>query len=97
MKNNVVNWWSIISKLRYDNSLWDYLEPAEMMEIVQLVKEAKEMIAGLEKYVRIDLRPALQKLNLISDIRVRKIHSHKFQTNITKMKRINKPIVYSVI
>ena len=63
MKNTVVNWWNIIVKLRYDNSLWDYLEPAEMMEIVQRMKEAKEMIKGLDKYINIDIRPALQKLN----------------------------------
>ena len=63
MKNTVVNWWNIIVKLRYDNSLWDYLEPAEMMEIVQRMKEAKEMITGLDKYINIDIRPALQKLN----------------------------------
>jgi len=63
MKNNVINWWNIISSLRYDNSLWDYLEPAEIMEIVQRVKEAKEKIVGLDKYIHIDLSPALQKLN----------------------------------
>lgn len=63
MKNTVVNWWNIIVKLKNDSSLWDYLEPAEMMELVQRMKEAKDMIAGLEKYINIDLRPALQKLN----------------------------------
>ena len=63
MKNKVVNWWNIIVKLKNDNSLWDYLEPAEMMEIVQRIKEAKEMITGLDKYINIDIRPALQKLN----------------------------------
>lgn len=63
MKNTVVNWWNIIVKLRSDNSLWDYLEPAEMMEIVQRIKEAKEKIAGLEKYINIDIGPALKKLN----------------------------------
>ena len=63
MKNTVVNWWNVIVKLRYDNSLWDYLEPAEIMEVVQRIKEAKEKITGLEKYINIDLRPALQKLN----------------------------------
>ena len=63
MKNTVVNWWNIIVKLKNDNSLWDYLEPAEMMEIVQRMKEAKEMITGLDKYITIDIRPALQKLN----------------------------------
>lgn len=63
MKNNVINWWNIVAKLRYDNSLWDYLEPAEIMEIVQRVKEAKEKISGLEKYIHIDLGPALHKLN----------------------------------
>ncbi len=68
MKNNVINWWNIIAKLRYDNSLWDYLEPAEVMEIVQRVREAKEKIAGLEKYIHIDLRPALQKLNFYKPV-----------------------------
>ncbi len=63
MKNTVVNWWNIITKLKYDNSLWDYLEPAEMMEIVQRLKEAKEKIIGLDKYINIDIGPALQKLN----------------------------------
>lgn len=63
MKNTVVNWWNIIVKLRSDNSLWDYLEPAEMMEIVQRIKEAKEKIVGLEKYINIDIGPALKKLN----------------------------------
>ncbi|MCZ3364520.1 MULTISPECIES: hypothetical protein [Methanobacterium] len=63
MKNTVVNWWNIIVKLKNDSSLWDYLEPAEIMELVQRMKEAKDMIAGLEKYINIDLRPALQKLN----------------------------------
>jgi len=32
---NVVNWWNIIAKLRYDKSYWHHLEPAEIMEIVQ--------------------------------------------------------------
>ena len=63
MKNTVVNWWNVIVKLRYDNSLWDYLEPAEIMEVVQRIKEAKEKIVGLEKYINIDLRRALQILN----------------------------------
>ncbi|MEN6292553.1 MAG: hypothetical protein ABFD07_11140 [Methanobacterium sp.] len=63
MTNTVVNWWNIIVKLKNDSSLWDYLEPAEIMELVQRMKEAKDMIAGLEKYINIDLRPALQKLN----------------------------------
>ncbi|MEL7669598.1 hypothetical protein [Methanobacterium sp.] len=63
MKKTVVNWWNIIVKLKNDSSLWDYLEPAEIMELVQRMKEAKDMIAGLEKYINIDLRPALQKLN----------------------------------
>jgi hypothetical protein len=65
MTKSSVNWWNIIAKLRYDKSIWDYLEPAEIMEIVQRVKEAKERIAGLEKYIHIDLRPAVYKLNLI--------------------------------
>jgi len=63
MKKNSVNWWNIIAKLRYDKSLWDYLEPAEIIEIVQRVREAKQKIRGLEKYMHIDLKPALRKMN----------------------------------
>lgn len=60
---NVVNWWDIIAKLRYDKSYWHHLEPAEIMEIVQRIKEGKEKIWGLDKFIRIELRPALRKLN----------------------------------
>ncbi|WP_414469109.1 hypothetical protein [Methanobacterium sp. ACI-7] len=60
-----INWWNIIAKLRYDKSYWHYLEPAEIMEIVQRIKEAKEKIIGLEKYIHVDLRPALTKLNQV--------------------------------
>lgn len=63
MNKSSVNWWNIIAKLRYDKSLWDYLEPAEIMEIVQRVKEAKQKIIGLEKFMHIDLRPAFVKMN----------------------------------
>lgn len=57
-----VNWWKIITQLSTDKTKWDYLEPAEIMEILQRVKEAKEKIIGLENYLHIDLNPALQKL-----------------------------------
>ena len=57
-----INWWNIINKLSLDNSLWDYLEPAEIMEIVQRIREAMENMKGFEKYVTIDLDPAIKKL-----------------------------------
>lgn len=57
-----VDCWSIVTKISKDNSLWDYLEPAEIMELVQRITEAKEKIKNLEKYVHIDLNPALEKL-----------------------------------
>ena len=60
--NRSVNIWDIINKLSKDNSLWDYLEPAEIMEIVQRIYEAKEWIKGLEKHIHIDLNRALKKL-----------------------------------
>ncbi len=63
MNKSSVNWWNIIAKLRYDKSLWDYLEPAEIIEIVQRVREAKQKIKGLEKYMHIDLKPASRKIN----------------------------------
>ncbi len=61
--NNTVNWWNIITKLKYDKSYWHHLEPAEIMEVVQRIKEGRKKILGLEKVVKIDLRPALGKLN----------------------------------
>lgn len=63
MRKNV-NWWSIINKIDHDNSTWDYLEPAEIIELVQRIAEAKEKIRGLDKYVSIKLSPALHKLKL---------------------------------
>lgn len=60
---NIINWWDIIAKLRYDKSYWHHLEPAEIMEIVQRIKEGKEKIWGLDKFIQIELRPALRKLN----------------------------------
>ncbi len=60
-----VNWWKIITQLSIDKTKWDYLEPAEIVEILQRVTEAKEKIIGLEKYLHIDLSPALQKLGLL--------------------------------
>jgi len=58
----VVDCWDIIAKLRYDKSYWHHLEPAEITEIVQRIKEGKENIYGLDKFIRIELRPALRKL-----------------------------------
>jgi len=59
-----VNWWNIINKIDHDNTTWDYLEPAEVIELVQRITEAKEKIKGLDKYVSIKLSPALHKLKL---------------------------------
>lgn len=78
MKKNSVNWWNIIAKLRYDKSLWDYLEPAEIIEIVQRVREAKQKIRGLEKFMHIDLKPALRKMN---SLRVH-LHFSDFRTSL---------------
>jgi len=58
----VVDCWDIIAKLRYDKSYWHHLEPAEITEIVQRIKEGKDKIHGLDKFIRIELRPALRKL-----------------------------------
>jgi len=60
-----INWWKIISQISIDKTRWDYLEPAEIVEILQRVTEAKEKITGIEKYIHIDLSPALQKLKLL--------------------------------
>lgn len=62
-----VNWWNIINKISHDKSTWDYLEPAEIVEILQRVTEAKEKIVGLDRYIRIHLGPALQKLQFLTD------------------------------
>ena len=85
---NIVNWWGIIAKLRYDKSYWHHLEPAEIMEIVQRIKEGKEKIWGLDKFIQIELRPALRKLNRmrnhlhithIPDLNIQKINSESYQ------------------
>ncbi|MGB9978124.1 hypothetical protein [Methanobacterium sp.] len=82
---NIVNWWNIIAKLRYDKSYWHHLEPAEIMEIVQKIKEGKEKIWGLDTFIQIELRPALRKLNRmrnqlnimhIQDLNIEKINSY---------------------
>ena len=82
---SVVNWWDIIAKLRYDKSYWHHLEPAEIMEIVQKIKEGKEKIWGLDKFIQIELKPALRKLNRrknhlrimhIHDLNIQKISSY---------------------
>lgn len=64
-----VNWWNIITKLSHDKSTWDHLEPAEIIEILQRLAEAKEKIIGLDQYIRIHLSPALQKLQSLLDHR----------------------------
>lgn len=77
-----VNLWDIIAKLRYDKSYWHHLEPAEIMEIVQRMKEGKEKIYGLEKWLRIDLRPAFRKLNRVKS----HLHIiHIYNSNIQKI------------
>jgi hypothetical protein len=62
---DTVNWWNIIAKLKHDKSYWHHLEPAEIMEIVQRIKEGRKKICGLETVVKIDLRPAWGKLNRV--------------------------------
>ncbi len=57
-----INWWNIITDIARDKSTWDYLEPAEIIELVQRIAEAKEKIKGLDKHILIQLSPALQKL-----------------------------------
>lgn len=83
----VVNWWDIIAKLRYDKSYWHHLEPAEIMEIVQKIKEGKEEIWGLDKFIQIELKPALRKLNQmrnhlhmihIHNLNIQKINSYEY-------------------
>ncbi len=66
MKKNSVNWWNIITKISHDKSTWDYLEPAEIVEILQRITEAKEKIVGIDRYIRIHLSPALQKLQFLT-------------------------------
>ncbi len=86
---NIVNWWDIIAKLRYDKSYWHHLEPAEVTEIVQRIKEGKEKIWGLDKFVQLELKPALHKLNHIRshfhimhihDLNIQKINSRHINT-----------------
>lgn len=60
-----VDCWDIIAKLRYDKSYWHHLEPAEIIEIVQRIKEGKEKIWGLDKFIQLELKPALRKLKYI--------------------------------
>ena len=67
MSKKSVNWWNIITKLSHDKSAWDHLEPAEVVEILQRVTEAKEKIKGFDQYIRIHLSPALQKLQYLRD------------------------------
>ena len=67
MTKRSVNWWNIITKISRDKSTWDHLEPAEIVEILQRVTEAKEKIAGLDQYIRIYLSPALYKLQSLMD------------------------------
>ena len=74
--NKSVNCWDIINKLSRDKSLWDYLEPAEIIEIVQRINEAKEKIKGFEKYIHVDLTPALLKLpSLMGHLHLNSVHS----------------------
>ncbi len=67
MTKKSVNWWNIITKISRDKSTWDYLEPAEIVEILQRVTEAREKITGLDQYISIYLNPALQKLQSLID------------------------------
>jgi len=71
----VVDCWDIIARLRYDKSYWHHLEPAEITEIIQRIKEGKEKIHGLDNFIRIELKPALRKLKYMRH-HLHKIHSH---------------------
>ena len=83
---NVVNWWSIIARLMHDKSYWHHLEPAEIMEIVQKIKEGKEKIWGLDNVIQIELRPALHKLkHMRSHLHI--IHFHDL--NIQKINSLD--------
>ena len=79
-----VNWWNIITKISRDKSTWDYLEPAEIVEILQRVAEAKEKIGGLDQYIRIHLSPALQKLQFLMD----PWYVHNIQSNMNTMHKM---------
>jgi len=76
-----VNWWNIIAKLKYDKSYWHHLEPAEIVEILQRIKEGKEKIWGFHKLIQIDVRPALRKLyrmhNFLDIIHVHNLNMQK--------------------
>jgi hypothetical protein len=78
MNKRAVNWWNLITQLSIDKTKWDYLEPAEIVEILQRIAEAKEKIIGLEKYLHIDLSPALQKLHLVMN----HLQINDFQKNL---------------
>lgn len=84
MINRSVNWWSLITQLSIDKTKWDYLEPAEIVEILQRIIEAKEKIIGLEIYLHIDLSPAFQKLQSLMS------HLH-----INDFKNLNSKLTYS--
>lgn len=79
---NAVNWWDIIVKLRHDKSYWHHLEPAEIMEIMQQIKEGKEKIHGFQKFIRIDLRLPLRKLNRMRN------HLHIIHVHNVNIKKI---------
>jgi hypothetical protein len=84
---SIVNWWSIIAKLRYDKSYWHHLEPAEITEIVQRIKEGKK-IGGLDEFIQIELRPALHKLNRMKN------HLHIMHDfNIQKINLLNHTVL----
>lgn len=83
-----VNWWNIITKIAKDKSTWDHLEPAEIIELVQRIAEAKKKIKDFDKHIIIQLSPALKRLCLLmtpGDIYL--IHSnltlYKRQFNVT--------------
>lgn len=79
---NVVDCWDIIARLRYDKSYWHHLEPAEITEIVQRIKEGKDKIHGLDKFIRIELRPASCKLKRMQS----HLHSmHIYHLNMRKV------------
>lgn len=57
-----INWWNIINKIARDKSTWDQLEPAEIIELVQRIAEAKKKIKDFDKHIIIQLSPALKRL-----------------------------------
>ncbi len=62
-----INWWNIINKIDHDSSTWDYLEPAEIIELLERIIEAKEKIKGLDNYISLKLSPPLQKLKTVAN------------------------------